>query len=84
MAYRTQRRVYMHPGCCASLAICFPHLHGAKYVELKGTALCTVGVKASQLNIPSMTPLSAAGCGRLQLGAPNWATSLSSVQVVDD
>ena len=30
----------------------------------------------SQLDLPSLTPLSVAGCGRLQLGVPHWATSV--------
>ena len=30
----------------------------------------------SQLDLPSLTPLSIAGCGRLQLGVPHWATSV--------
>ena len=30
----------------------------------------------SQLDQLSLTPLSAAGCGRLQLGVPNWAVSV--------
>ena len=29
----------------------------------------------SQLDLP-LTPLSVAGCGRLQLGVPHWATSV--------
>ena len=41
-----------------------------------------VGVTASQLNLPSLTSLSVAGCGRLQLGAVHWAT-LALLQVVD-
>ena len=41
-----------------------------------GTALCRVGGAISQLDLPSMTPLSVAGCGWLQLGAPHWATSV--------
>ena len=28
----------------------------------------------SQLDLPSLTPFSVAGCGRLQLGVPYWAT----------
>ena len=32
------------------------------------------GGATSQLDLPSMTPLSLAGCGRLQLGVPHWAT----------
>ena len=31
---------------------------------------------SSQLDLPSLTPLSVAGCGRLQLGIPHWATSV--------
>ena len=34
-----------------------------------------VGSATSQLDLPSLMPLSVAGCGRLQLGIPNWATS---------
>ena len=40
-----------------------------------GAALCRVGGATSQLDLPSLTPLSVAGCGWLQLGAPHWATS---------
>ena len=35
-----------------------------------------VGGAPSQLDLPSLTPLSVAGCGRLQLGVPHWATSV--------
>ena len=42
-----------------------------------GTALSRVGGATSQLDLPSLTPLSVAGCGRLQLGAPHWATSVN-------
>ena len=41
-----------------------------------GIALCRVGGATSQLDLPSLTPLSIAGCGWLQLGAPHWATSV--------
>ena len=56
-----------------------------QYVELGGTALC-VGwvVTVSLLDLPSVTPLSVAGCDRLQLGAPHWATSVGLLQVVDN
>ena len=37
--------------------------------------LYRVGITASQLDLPSLTTLSEAGCGRLQLGATHWATS---------
>ena len=35
-----------------------------------------VGGATSQLDLPSPTPLSIAGCGRLQLGVLQWATSV--------
>ena len=35
-----------------------------------------VGGATSQLDLPSLTSLSGAGCGRLQLGVPYWATSV--------
>ena len=34
------------------------------------------GGATSQVDLPSLTPLSVAGCGRLQLGVPHWATSV--------
>ena len=42
---------------------------------LRGTAM-RVGGATSQFDLPSLTPLSIAGCGRLQLGVPHWATSV--------
>ena len=32
------------------------------------------GGATNQLDLPFVTPLSVAGCGRLQLGVPHWAT----------
>ena len=37
---------------------------------------------ASQLDLLSLTSLFVAGYGRLQLGAPHWATSVALLQVV--
>ena len=34
------------------------------------------GSATSQLDLLFLTPLSVAGCGRLQLGVPHWATSV--------
>ena len=34
------------------------------------------GGATSQLDLPSLKPLSLSGCGRLQLGVPHWATSV--------
>ena len=47
-----------------------------------GTALCMVRDATSQLDLPSLTPLSVAGCGWLQLGAPHWATSVKLLQLL--
>ena len=58
-------------------------IHGAQ-----GVLLC-VGwdVTASQLDVPSLTSLSSHArhdpCGRLQLDAPHWATSVALLQVVN-
>ena len=41
-----------------------------------GTALCRVGAATSPLDLSSLTLLSVACCGRLQLGFPHWATSV--------
>ena len=38
-----------------------------------------VGGATSQLDLQSLTPLSVAGCDRLQLGVPHWATSVITV-----
>ena len=35
-----------------------------------------VGGASSQLDLPSLMPLSVAGYGRLELGVPYWATSV--------
>ena len=68
----------------ASLMLSSPHMLRAIH-ENQETLPC-VGwrVTASQLGLPSLTPLSVAGCGRLQLGAPNFATSVVLLQVVDN
>ena len=42
------------------------------------------GRATSQLDLPSLTLLSAAGCGRLQIGVAHWATSVALLQVVDN
>ena len=46
-----------------------------QYVDLRGTAHEGRGA-TSQLDIQSLTPLSVAGCGRLQLGVLHWPTSV--------
>ena len=42
------------------------------------------GGATSQLDLPSLTPLSVAGCGWLQLGAPHLDTSVNLLRVVDN
>ena len=41
-----------------------------------------VGGATSQLDIPSRMPLFIAGCGRLQLGIPHWATSVITAIII--
>ena len=61
------------------------HVRILAVAELHRFILCTrhpggtamwVGGATSQLNLPSLMPLSIAGCGQLQLGVPHWATSV--------
>ena len=49
-----------------------------------GTPLCRVGGATTQLDLPSLTPLSVASCGRLQLGAPPLGYFGKLLQVVDN
>ena len=48
-----------------------------------GTSLCRLGGATSHLDLPSLTPLSVACCGLLQLGVAHWATSVD-LQVFDN
>ena len=41
-----------------------------------GPALEGGGGAIIKLDLPSLTPLSITGCGRLQPGVPHWATSV--------
>ena len=43
-----------------------------------------LGVTASQLDLPSLAPLSVGSCGRLQPEAAHWATWVTLLQVVDN
>ena len=49
-----------------------------------GALPCKGGATASQLDQPSLTPLSIAGSGRLQLGVAYWATSGEILQVFEN
>ena len=56
----------------------------ASYTDLccargvQGALPMRVGVANSQLDLPSLTPLSVVSCGRLQLGAPHRVTSVNT------
>ena len=67
LAWHPLGRVFA-PHCSKSIANCGPHLHRAIRGG-HGVLPCVAwGVTASQLDLPSLTPLYVAGCGRLQLG----------------
>ena len=63
------------PGCCSKSCICRPRKHRA-IRGANGILPMRVGGATSQLDLPSLTPFSVAGCGRLKLGVPHWATSV--------
>ena len=68
----------------ASLAICGQRLHRA-IRGVQGVLPCVwLGATANQLYLPSLSPLSVAGYGRLQLGASHWAIAAALLQVVDN
>ena len=48
--------------------------------RLSGATAHEGGGATSQLDLHFLTPLSFAGCGRLQLGVPHWATSVDYCQ----
>ena len=52
-------------------------------VELKGYCPVKGRLTARQLDLPSLMPLSVAGCGRLQLETAHWATLLALLQIFD-
>ena len=58
-----------------SHAICRQRLHRA-IRGAQGVLPMWVGGTPSQLDLPSLMPVSVVGCGRLQLGVPHWATSV--------
>ena len=58
-----------------SLMFFRPRLHRAIH-GVQGVLPMRVGGVTSQFDLPSLTPLSVAGRGRLQLGVPHWATSV--------
>ena len=71
------RRSHIHGSLsAASLVICSSHSSAIRGAQ--GVLPCVGwGGATSQLDLQSLMPLSVAGCGRLQLGAPHWATSVN-------
>ena len=47
------------------------------FTRLSGGTAHEGGGATSELDLPSLTPFSVAGSGRLQLGVPHWATSVN-------
>ena len=81
---------YRQGGCLACCGCKFDSRRGCTDLYYaRGTQgvlpMRVVGVgTTSQLDPPSLTPLSVAGFVRLQLGVTNWAASVTSLQLVDN
>ena len=79
---------YRQSGClvCFSLQGRLPANTAQIYFvpeELRGYCSSGWGLTASLFDLLSLTPLSVASCGRLQLGVANLATSVAFMQVTD-
>ena len=61
--------VRSRPSGCNKYCDLWPTFEPCSTWSSGGTALYWVGVMISQLYVPSLTPLSVAGCGPQQLGA---------------
>ena len=84
LAWHSERlRVHGSLACSKSCDLC-PYLHRAIRGALGVLPCVGYGVTANLLDLPFLTPLSKAGCGRLQQVAPNWDTSVALLQVVDN
>ena len=68
LAWHTRERV-LGPQLVQQVLRFVGRVNTLQYVDQGGGAI-------SQLDLPSLTPLSVAGCGRLQLGVPYWATTV--------
>ena len=67
-------------GCLTCCGCTFESLWGCTDLYYargaQGVLPMRVGGATSQLDLPSLTQLSVAGCGWLQLGVPHWAASV--------
>ena len=70
------------PISCSLAAESLASICTVQQVNLRGTALYIGGGIGNSMDLPSLTPLSIAGCGRLHLDAPHWSTSVSLLQVL--
>ena len=68
-------------GWCSKCCDLLPPFTPCNTWSSGGTALCWVGGNGQSLDLPSLTPLSVAAFGRLQLGAPHWASLVALLQV---
>ena len=72
-------RPHRQGGCLACCGCTFESRWGCTdfyNASGEGVLPIRVGGATSQLDLPSLTLLSVAGCGRLQLGVPHWAASV--------
>ena len=71
---RIGKVVASHAAVARSIPLRCTDLYYARGAQ--GVLPMRVGGATSQLDLPSLTPLSVAGCGRLQLEVPQWAASM--------
>ena len=71
---RIDKVVASHAAVARSIPLRCTDLYYARGAQ--GVLPMRVGGATSQLDLPSITPLSVAGCGWLQLGSPRWAASV--------
>ena len=71
---RIGKVVASHAAVARSIPLRCTDLYYARGAQ--GALPMRVGGATSQLDLPSLTPLSVAGCGWLQLGVPQWAASV--------
>ena len=89
LAWHSRGRVF-EPRLLQQVLRFVPRIYTVEYVELTGYCKDGFGTAhegggaTSQLDLPFLTPLSVAGCGRLQLGVPHWATSVDYCKLLNN
>ena len=74
LSRRIGKVVASHAAVACSIPLRCTDLHYARGTQ--GVLPVRVGGATSQFDLLSLTPLSVAGCGWLQLGVPQWAASV--------